>query len=262
MEVSAFITSCMSLVLLFLAASIKADISDESPNRQLVGFKIKQPLILNCNISVEGDFEVKWEKNGTDITQIDELKNRYKILKAERKLEISKAAEDDDGPYSCIVEGKTVQRKEFLAAAFLVARLPSNTNVVEGEKLTIHCVAIGTEPQIYWEYGNITVKNSTGRFILKSDDRHKNAIFTIENVSLDDRGEYRCVIKNPLTEAGMAPIVFDTSYVRVKGKLAALWPFLGICAEVFILCAIILIYERRRNKADLEESDTDPNTEQ
>jgi len=42
------------------------------------------------------------------------------------------------------------------------------------------------------------------------------------------------------------------------GKFAALWPFLGICAEVLILCIIILIYEKRRNKSELEESDTDP----
>ncbi len=46
------------------------------------------------------------------------------------------------------------------------------------------------------------------------------------------------------------------------GKLAALWPFLGICAEVFVLCAIILIYEKRRNKAELDESDTDQSPEQ
>jgi hypothetical protein len=43
----------------------------------------------------------------------------------------------------------------------------------------------------------------------------------------------------------------------VKDKFAALWPFLGICAEVFILCAIILIYEKRRNKTEQEDSDTD-----
>lgn len=46
------------------------------------------------------------------------------------------------------------------------------------------------------------------------------------------------------------------------GKLAALWPFLGICAEVFILCAIILVYEKRRNKAEMDESDTDQSPEQ
>lgn len=46
------------------------------------------------------------------------------------------------------------------------------------------------------------------------------------------------------------------------GKLAALWPFLGICAEVIILCGIILVYEKRRNKAEMDESDTDQSPEQ
>ena len=31
-------------------------------------------------------------------------------------------------------------------------------------------------------------------------------------------------------------------------KLAALWPFLGICGEVIIVCIIIFVYERRRTK--------------
>lgn len=47
----------------------------------------------------------------------------------------------------------------------------------------------------------------------------------------------------------------------ITDKLAALWPFLGICAEVFVLCAIILIYEKKRNKTELEESDTDNSPE-
>lgn len=51
--------------------------------------------------------------------------------------------------------------------------------------------------------------------------------------------------------------VKSDGFVRVKDKLAALWPFLGICAEVFVLCAIILIYEKRRNKESDNDSDTD-----
>jgi len=31
-------------------------------------------------------------------------------------------------------------------------------------------------------------------------------------------------------------------------KFAALWPFIGICAEVFILCAVIFLYERKQAK--------------
>lgn len=45
-------------------------------------------------------------------------------------------------------------------------------------------------------------------------------------------------------------------------KYAALWPFLGICAEVFVLCAVILVYEKKRNKNELEESDTDQSPDQ
>lgn len=51
-------------------------------------------------------------------------------------------------------------------------------------------------------------------------------------------------------------------YFYKTGKLAALWPFLGICAEVFVLCAIILIYEKKRNKQEMEDSDTDQSPEQ
>jgi len=36
--------------------------------------------------------------------------------------------------------------------------------------------------------------------------------------------------------------------------MAAVWPFLGICAEVAILCTIIFIYEKRRNKRLEEEA--------
>lgn len=44
-------------------------------------------------------------------------------------------------------------------------------------------------------------------------------------------------------------------------KLGALWPFLGIVAEVIILCTIIFMYERRRVKPDFDESDADHNLE-
>lgn len=46
-------------------------------------------------------------------------------------------------------------------------------------------------------------------------------------------------------------------YLYVLDKLAAVWPFLGICAEVAILCSIIFIFEKRRNRRMEEEEEVD-----
>lgn len=37
--------------------------------------------------------------------------------------------------------------------AEIALKLPTNTAVVEGEKLTIHCLVIGTDPIIVWTVG-------------------------------------------------------------------------------------------------------------
>lgn len=49
---------------------------------------------------------------------------------------------------------------------------------------------------------------------------------------------------------------------NVADKLAALWPFLGICAEVAILCTIIFIYEKRRTKRMQQEEERAATEEQ
>lgn len=96
------------------------------------------------------------------------------------------------------------------------------------------------------------------RFKFSEYKNVENAKLTIEKANLTDRGYYSCIGSNDL----MKTETRDKGFVRVKDKLAALWPFLGICAEVFVLCAIILIYEKRRNKTDLDESDTDQSPDQ
>lgn len=77
---------------------------------------------------------------------------------------------------------------------------------------------------------------------------------------MDDRNTYTCVAS--LFDNRHFNATEYSTFVRVKDKLAALWPFLGICAEVVVLCTIILIYEKKRNKTELEESDTDGSPEQ
>ena len=84
--------------------------------------------------------------------------------------------------------------------------------------------------------------------IFGSEQGVERGELALEGAERSDAGLYTCV------PVGGTPA--ETT-LRVKDQFAALWPFLGICAEVFVLCAIILVYERRRTKPELDDSDTD-----
>ncbi|KMY88925.1 uncharacterized protein Dsimw501_GD23503, isoform J [Drosophila simulans] len=231
----------------------------DNAKHQMKFYDIRSPLVLSCNVKdgTPGGVLI-WKKNGTAVTEVPSLRGRFKLIADENKFIIDKTDTNDDGKYSCEFDGES---KEIEVIARVVVRVPSNTAVVEGEKMSVTCSVVGTNPELTWTFANVTLTNATDRFILKPDDNGvPNAILTLENVTLEDRGEYKCIGRNAANVYGgntTAP-ASDVTTVRVKGKFAALWPFLGICAEVLILCIIILIYEKRRNKSELEESDTDP----
>ncbi|KAM8717392.1 hypothetical protein ACLKA7_004139 [Drosophila subpalustris] len=221
-------------------------------------YKIRSPLVLSCDVkNTDSKDPLIWKKQGVNVTDVASLRGRFKIIHDERKFMIDKAEATDDGLYSCEFNGVT---KNITAIARVFVRVPSNNGVVEGEKMVIHCTVTGSNPRLSWSFGNyVNLANSTERYILKPDENGvENALLMVENVTLDDRGDYKCTGRNEADDFLNDEVASDSTTVRVKGKFAALWPFLGICAEVLILCLIILIYEKRRNKSELEESDTDP----
>ena len=110
----------------------------------------------------------------------------------------------------------------------------------------------GSEEDLEWSW----VKNdnetlaSAGSIVIESKDN--NTMLTLKEVKEEDKGEYKCLLKNKYGEHS------ETVNLRVKSALAALWPFLGIVAEVVILCVIILGYETRcGKKKQAEEEDVD-----
>lgn len=48
------------------------------------------------------------------------------------------------------------------------ARLPANTAVIEEEKLTLHCVVVGTDPDITWTIHGGNKWNLVENVIVKS----------------------------------------------------------------------------------------------
>lgn len=133
-----------------------------------------------------------------------------------------------------------------------IAHLAESVSVTEGETLNITC---GIKPtpgvKVSWSFRD---QNYT-----RSDDRVKmyGTNLIIKNIVMEDRGDIVCRMSYNWSDPVLEHSSEAKTFLRVKDKLAALWPFLGICAEVVVLCAIILVYEKKRNKAELEESDTD-----
>lgn len=103
---------------------------------------------------------------------------------------------------------------------------------------------------LWMKNDNETLTSGTGSIVIESKDN--SSVLTIKEVKDEDKGEYKCVLKNVHGENS------EKVNLRVKSALAALWPFLGIVAEVVILCVIILGYETRcGKKKQTEEEDID-----
>lgn len=90
------------------------------------------------------------------------------------------------------------------------------------------------------------IANGTERYTIKSTPN--NSTLTIENLNNEDGGDYVCSGQN-----SMGTQSSDKIHLRVRSRLAALWPFLGIVVEVIILITIIFIYEKRRKPDEIND---------
>lgn len=240
-------------------------------------FKIGKPLGLSCTSDGGDTNKIVWSRavDGDDkddkkpfknVGDIGGLKGRYQIYKSEGKFVIDKAFEEDAGDYQCSLGDDSIT---FKAAAMVAVKVADNIYSIEDEKLEIICNAVGTDPKITWKFlpekrndsvETITIDGDFDRYKLEDEKGIENSKLIIDPSKISDRGTYTCVGTNEYMTG--LPAAESVTFLRVKDKLAALWPFLGICAEVFLLCAIILIYEKRRNKTDLDDSDTDQSPDQ
>jgi hypothetical protein len=104
-----------------------------------------------------------------------------------------------------------------------------------------------------------------------------NGTLIIKEVKVEDRDNYMCYAFNDLGNHNGTTLIrvigshiflifynlrlvscFTYSFFLID-KYAALWPFLGICVEVIVLCAVIFVCEKRRNKKQFDESDNETN---
>jgi len=132
----------------------------------------------------------------------------------------------------------------------LLPEKPSQT-VTEGGNVKLKCsVLYGSETDFEWKWetNGTAIQNDT-KFEVTNEGT--DTYLKVNKVSYDDKGFYKCVLTNQYGQHE------QKIQLRVKGALDALWPFLGVVAEVVVLCLVILIYEKKCAKKPNREDENE-----
>ncbi|XP_054012544.1 basigin [Hylaeus anthracinus] len=215
------------------------------------------PLVMECANRTSGA-KVNWFKDDVLInTALSAKDDLMKVDNDTGTLELLGVDDDLFGNYTCKGHNSTT---EYRVVPRPTAHMVDSINVVEGEKLTLVCQGKQSPGiKVSWTFGDQNYTRSKGRVKIGRDPEKGiyGTVLTVENIEMNDRGDVYCRVSYNWSDFNEDHTAQAKTFLRIKDKFAALWPFLGICAEVVVLCAIILVYEKKRNKAELEESDTD-----
>ena len=220
-------------------------------------FSVHRSLVLFCDVSpvdITSNVQLTWTRDGEDVHKIDALKDRFQILSAEHKFIIDRTREDDHGLYACEYQNT---RAIINVVANVASRLPKETQLIEGDSLWIVCRVVGTAPKITWVLpNNTTLTNSTDRIILERENDIDNSALYIASVLMEDRGNYTCIAENQATELPNYEPSLSFGMVRIRSKIAPLWPVVGILVQCFVLFVVLFIYEKFfHEKDDLDDED-------
>ncbi|XP_039537490.1 basigin isoform X2 [Pimephales promelas] len=205
---------------------------------------------LSCNITnppspIKGHY---WVRNGKTIEKSEstsgETYTEYRI----EKIDYHHA-----GLYVCVFRSEPPANETIeIKAPPHVAAYKHSENANEKDKAALVCVSHGYPLPSDWtwyklsEGGKEPIINGTDKYEIKNTP-NKTTLYVKDLNIEEDMGTYECL---GTSDAGEARAEIQ---LRVRSQLAALWPFLGIVAEVIILVTIIFIYEKKRKPDEITD---------
>ncbi|XP_059097623.1 basigin-like [Tigriopus californicus] len=231
--------------------------------------------------SENGDYTVRCQYNDSEAQikwyEVPDEGSERELTEDEVEIEINPESKSSTltvpqamvkrGLYRCKV-GEQVGEFTYESFFKLVPFTLSNT-VIEKDDLKLFCrlrpgsLSDGS-PRFSWfkkpegqpESEGVPIKTNSSdtidgephiKIIQVEDDQ---SMLKIEDARYSDRAIYGCKVENSYGQ-----MVTAQALVRVKDKLAALYPFIGIVAEVIALCLVIFMCERRKTNDCDDEDD-------
>lgn len=208
-----------------------------------------KPVRLGCTVEGLATYTVQWLRNGAAVPE--DRKHTIEEDKANKNtsLLIKKAYRRDVGEYECVFQpdpgssgtGKLSAKVYLKTDPAIIADFKSSVITWEGEVVEIKCeVHAYPVPAISWtKNGEPLSAQANKTEFANGDDGLENDILKLSDIKFEDRANYGCL-------ADGNNKTLKEVLVRVKDRYGAVYPCIGILAEVLVLAVIIFIYERRR----------------
>ncbi|XP_008835435.1 basigin [Nannospalax galili] len=223
--------------------------------------------IITTSVREDGDKTyLTCSLNGSHGSHFDVTGHRWlkgdKLLKEDelpgQETEYMVDTVDRSGAYSCVFLPEPMGRADIsVNGPPKIKPVKKSEHANEGETAILVCKSESHPPITHWVWFKLSdsenqpiANGSQSKFMVSSTEEKSE--LSINNLDMNtDPGTYVC---NATNSEGSAQAEIT---LRVRSRLAALWPFLGIVAEVLVLITIIFIYEKRR-KPDQAMDEDDP----